>query len=213
LRENARYVRCIGCRGLYKKLRGIGAMKSNEKNFIKRLKRQKEDALEYVVDQYLSLVKGVIYKVLAPLQQDYIVDECINDVFLSIWDNIEQFKGGTDDFRKWLCVIAKFKAFDYYRRAVKNREVSSEHPDLLIDPSVEEVIIQLENQEELVKLINTLDAIDRKIFIMKFFIGMNTKDIAMQVGLTGAAVDNRIYRGKKKLQQQAIELKLGGNPT
>ncbi len=42
---------------------------------------------------------------------------------------------------------------------------------------------------------------------------MNTKDIAMQVGLTGAAVDNRIYRGKKKLQQQAIELKLGGNLT
>lgn len=145
-------------------------MKSNEKNFIKRLKRQKEDALEYVVDQYLSLVKGVIYKVLAPLQQDYIVDECINDVFLSIWDNIEQFKGGTDDFRKWLCVIAKFKAFDYYRRAVKKREVSSEHPDLLIDPSVEEVVIQLENQEELVKLINTLDAIDRKIFIMRFFL-------------------------------------------
>ncbi len=188
-------------------------MKSNEKNFIKRLKRQKEDALEYVIDQYLSLVKGVIYKVLAPLQQDYIVDECINDIFLSIWDNIEQFKGDNDDFRKWLCVIAKFKAFDYYRRAVKNREISSEHPDLLIDPSVEEVVIQLENQEELVKLINTLDAIDRKIFIMRFFIGMNTKDIAIQVGLTGAAVDNRIYRGKKKLQQQAIELKLGGNPT
>lgn len=33
-------------------------MKSNEKNFIKRLQRQKEDALEFVVDTYLPLIKG-----------------------------------------------------------------------------------------------------------------------------------------------------------
>ena len=39
-------------------------MKSNEKNFIKRLKRQKEDALEFVVDTYLPLIKGITYKVL-----------------------------------------------------------------------------------------------------------------------------------------------------
>lgn len=32
-------------------------MKSNEKNYIKRLKRQKEDALEFVVDTYLPLIK------------------------------------------------------------------------------------------------------------------------------------------------------------
>lgn len=32
-------------------------MKSNEKNFIKRLQRQKEDALEFVVDTYLPRIK------------------------------------------------------------------------------------------------------------------------------------------------------------
>ena len=33
-------------------------MKSNEKNFIKRLAAAKEDALEFVVDTYLPLHKG-----------------------------------------------------------------------------------------------------------------------------------------------------------
>ncbi|MRS07664.1 RNA polymerase subunit sigma-70, partial [Bacillus anthracis] len=34
-------------------------MKSNEKDYIKRLKRQNEDALEFVVDTYLPLIKGI----------------------------------------------------------------------------------------------------------------------------------------------------------
>lgn len=38
-------------------------MKSTDHNFIKRLKRQKEDALEYAVDKYLPLVKGITYNV------------------------------------------------------------------------------------------------------------------------------------------------------
>ena len=36
-------------------------MKSNDKNFIQRLQRQKEDALEFIVDHYLPLIKGITY--------------------------------------------------------------------------------------------------------------------------------------------------------
>lgn len=186
-------------------------MKSNERNFIKRLKRQEEEALEYVVDHYLPLVKGVVYKVLMPLQQEHLLEECMNDVFLCVWEHSDQFKGDSIDFRKWICAIAKFKAIDYYRRAGKGIEVSSEYTDLLVEDSVEEVLIQIENHEELLQLIHGLDAIDREIFMMKFFLGVKTDEIAARFGLTRAAIDNRIYRGKKKLQQQAINLKLGGS--
>lgn len=186
-------------------------MKSNDRNFIKRLKRREEDALEYVVDHYLPLVKGVVYKVLTPLQQENLLEECMNDIFLSIWDNIDQFKGDAIDFRKWICAIAKFKAIDYYRKAGKSMEVSTEHTDFLIEDSVEEALIQVENHEELLQLLNGLEAMDREIFMMKFFLGVKTEEIATRFGLTRTAIDNRIYRGKKKLQQQAMDMKLGGS--
>ena len=64
-------------------------MKSNDQNFINRLQRQKEDALEFIVDTYLPLIKGVTYKVLSPLENDGVIEECINDIFLI---NLEQFK-------------------------------------------------------------------------------------------------------------------------
>ena len=94
------------------------------------------------IDHYFSLVKGVVYKVLTPLKQDHILEECINDIFLSVWENSDQFKGDATDFRKWMCAIAKFKAIDYYRKARKSMEVSSEHTDLLVEDSVEDALIQ-----------------------------------------------------------------------
>ncbi len=94
-------------------------MKSNDKNFIQRLQRQKEDALEFIVDQYLPLIKGVTYQFLAPLKNDGIIEECINDIFLSIWNNSNKFHGDSTDFKKWIRAIAKFKSIDYYRKTSK----------------------------------------------------------------------------------------------
>ena len=184
-------------------------MKSNEENFIKRLQRQKEDALEFVVDTYLPIIKGITYKVLIPLKDQGIIDECINDIFLSIWNNSKKFKGDSTDFRKWICTIAKFKAIDYYRKASKDVEFSSDYMDVNAELSAEDELILLEDRNELIKLINQLEPVDREIFVMKFFLGCKTEEIAQKLGLTNTSVDNRVYRGKKKLYQKVTTLELG----
>lgn len=186
-------------------------MKSNEKNFIQRLQRQKEDALEFIVDTYLPLVKGVTYKVLSPLANDGIIDECINDIFLSIWNNSKKFHGNSTDFKKWIYAIAKFKAVDYYRKASKNVALSPNYMDLNAEKSAEDELIMMEDRAELTQLINLLEPIDRDIFIMKFFLGLKTEDISAKLGLTKASIDNRIYRGKKKLYKKAANLNWGGS--
>ena len=187
-------------------------MKSNDQNFINRLQRQKEDALEFIVDTYLPLIKGVTYKVLSPLGNDGVIEECINDIFLSIWNNSKKFQGNSVDFKKWICAIAKFKAIDYYRKASKKVEFSSNYMDLNPERSVEDELIMIEDRAELIKLINLLEPVDREIFIMKFFLGLKTDDISKKLGLTRSAIDNRIYRGKKKLNHKVTNFNLGGSP-
>ncbi|SFI78806.1 MULTISPECIES: sigma-70 family RNA polymerase sigma factor [unclassified Bacillus (in: firmicutes)] len=186
-------------------------MKSTHTNFIRRLQRQKEDALEFIVDMYLPLIKGITYKILAPLENKGVIEECINDVFLSIWNNSKKFHGDQTDFKKWICAIAKFKAIDYYRKAAKNIELPQNYMDLNGEKSPEDELILVEDRNELIKLMNQLEPMDREIFIMKFFLGLKTEDIAQKFGLTRAAVDNRIYRGKKKLHKTATNLNLGGS--
>lgn len=185
-------------------------MKSTERNYIKRLKKQQEDALEYVVDHYISLVKGVVTNVLLPLNREDLIEECTNDVFLSAWNHADQFKGDAIDFRKWICTISKFKAIDYYRKAMKNVEISSEQLETGNEYSTEDILITLENRNEIIQLLNHLDLTDRTIFVMKFPLEIKTDEIAAHFNLSRTAVDNRVYRGKKKLQQQATHLKLGG---
>ncbi|MCM3626990.1 sigma-70 family RNA polymerase sigma factor [Paenibacillus glycanilyticus] len=175
-------------------------MRVNENNFIQRLQRKKEDALEFVIDTYLPLIKGVTHKVLAPLENDGMIEECINDIFISVWNNASKFTGGPVDFRKWICAVAKFKSIDYYRKASKKVEVISHTAaELQYGISAEDELMIRENKRELVHFINLLEPIDRNIFVMKFFLGLNTEEIGRELGLTRASVDNRIYRGKKRL--------------
>ena len=43
----------------------------------------------------------------------------------------------------------------------------------------------MEDREELLKLINQLEPLDQKVFIMKYLLGMKTEEIGDKLGLTG----------------------------
>ncbi|SHK35051.1 sigma-70 family RNA polymerase sigma factor [Desulforamulus aeronauticus] len=176
----------------------------NSENYIRRLKNREEAALEFIMDEFFPLVKGIVRQVLLPLGRRELVEECISDVFLAVWYNAEKFKGeGEEDFRKWLCAIAKYKAIDFYRRERKCVEIPAsdqESMDMLPpQASAEEQMLFKENTKEMKELLNSFSDTDRSIFIMKFLWGMSAEEISRKLGLTKSAVDNRIYRSKKEL--------------
>lgn len=178
-------------------------MRSNKKNFIKRLKAGKEDAIEYVIDEYLPFVKSIVQPILAPLNRAGIIDECLNDVFLSAWENAKKFRGSDpDSFKNWLGAIARFKAIDYYRKITRNAEIAADYLEIPVNNQVESAIIQLENSEELLQFLQQLNPLDQKIMVMKFLLDFHSDEIARQLGMSRSAVDNRIYRNKKKLEQK-----------
>ena len=185
-------------------------VKSNEHNFVERLQMEREDALEYIVHEYLPLVKGISMKILSPLRNDGLIDECVNDIFLSVWNNAKKFKGDTNNFKYWIASIARFKAIDYYRKTKKSTVVPSEHIELIQSDLVEENIILSENKKEMLAYIRTLDPLDQKIIIMRLFLGMKSDEISEKLGISKSAIDSRLFRGKKKLNHYAINL-FGGN--
>ena len=183
-------------------------MRSNSKNFVRRLQKQKEDALEYVIEQYSSLVNAIAYKVLSGISKDAI-DDCVNDVFLAVWQNAGQFKGEPEDFKKWIGMMTKYKAIDIFRKLEK--QLAREHGDDLLDQKssgedVQEQLITKEENKDLLLAISKLEELDRDIFMMKFYLQLSNVEIAEALHLSKAAVENRLYRGKKKLATK-IQLK------
>lgn len=94
------------------------------------MQKQKEDALEYVIEHYSSLVNAIAYKILSGISLDAI-EECVNDVFLAVWQNAGQFKGELGDFKKWIKMITKYKAIDLFRKLEKQQ--AREYGDELLE--------------------------------------------------------------------------------
>lgn len=172
-------------------------MKSTEKNFIRRLKKGKEDAIEYVIDTYMPVVKAVVCKVLGPVNTD--PDECMSDVFLAVWEHAGQFEGDAAEFKKWICMVAKYQAIDEYRRIMKRKERESGVEDLSVFRDRRDSYLEKEDREELLLAMSRLNDMDRDIFTMKYFLDMSNGEIAESLQVTKASVDNRLYRGKKQL--------------
>ncbi|KMT21808.1 sigma-70 family RNA polymerase sigma factor [Clostridium cylindrosporum] len=170
----------------------------DDDNFIDGLRNRNEDALEYTIDRFTPIVTSVVGKVLECYGKET-KEECISDVFVSVWWNIERFKGEGTVFKNWICAVARFKAIDYYRRFANKENVIS--INTTVSPDVLDEIITNEDRKEVVELLNILVPEDRKIFSMRFFLGMKVKEIALQLNLSEAIVSNRIYKGKERIKR------------
>ncbi|MCK6205569.1 sigma-70 family RNA polymerase sigma factor [Bacillus infantis] len=176
-------------------------MKCSDRNFIKRLKKKKEDALEYIIDEYSPLVHAICRKALSDFG-DAAIQECLNDVFLAVWEQASRFEGKSDDFKKWIGMLAKYKSIDLFRQL--ERQAVREQDDRIIYeyPGQQDVQMQLIRKEErnnMLLAISSLPELDRDIFVQKYYLNLSAAEIAESLGLSVAAVDNRLYRGKKKL--------------
>lgn len=173
-------------------------MKINKENFLNQLKKKNEKALDYVIDTYGWIIKSVIKKHLYNLQS--VQDECINDVLLGLWNNIDKFDENKSEFKNWIAGIAKFKAIDYKRKYL--RELDNENVDdlnITVDDSIHELLkneLSLEMQE----MMNSLKEKDRELFYKLYVEEIEVDKVSQETGIKRDVIYNRVSMAKKKLR-------------
>lgn len=173
-------------------------MKINEENFLDQLKKKNEKALDYVIDTYGWIIKSVIKNHLYNLQS--VQDECIKDVLLGLWNNIDKFDENKSEFKNWIAGIAKFKAIDYKRKYL--RELDNENVDdlnITVDDSIHELLkneLSLEMQE----MMNSLKEKDRELFYKLYVEEIEVDKVSQETGIKRDVIYNRVSRAKKKLR-------------
>ncbi|MGL5751638.1 MAG: sigma-70 family RNA polymerase sigma factor [Paraclostridium sp.] len=174
-------------------------MKITEENFASRLKAKDEKALEYVIDNYGWVIKTVVRKHLSTLV-DY-QEECINDIILAIWQNIDRFDENKSTFKNWVAAISKYKAIDYSRKYLKHLE-NQNIDDLEIRDKndLHEEVIKEELSEELEEMLSHLKPKDRELFIKLYVKEQEIDEVALDMGVSRDNLYNRVSRGKKKLK-------------
>lgn len=185
-------------------------MNINENNFIRELKYRNPDALDYFIEAYGALIKGITTKILYSLGNSGAIEECMSDIFMAVWTNINKYDEDKGNFKGWLTAVAKFKAIDYLRK--HTREIKGEiiEETLTNGRSAEDDFLVQAESEGIVGIIEALEEPDRTIFVMKFLLGEKVKTISEAVNLSVSSVNTRISRGRERLRRQYYKSFKGG---
>lgn len=175
-------------------------MRINEDNFVEQLKFRNEKALEYVIDNYGRIVKSVIKKHLFSLE--YYQEECINDVFLAVWGNINSYRAEKSSFTNWIAGISRYKAIDYKRKYL-NREQAENLDDVVAGEEDREQLklIEKELSEEMEEMLSCLNPEDRELFMKLYVDEMEPEEVSRQTGMKKDVIYNRVSRGKRKIRK------------
>ncbi|MGL5575461.1 MAG: sigma-70 family RNA polymerase sigma factor [Sarcina sp.] len=178
---------------------------------IKNIKLKKECGLEMFIDKYGGLIKAIIRKKL--FDYSFYEDECLDDILLAIWNNVERFDSGKGTLRNWVISVTRYKIIDYNRKYVGEKEktsdleITDDKIQNLKAPSeeVDRKLLRYELNEEIDELLGRLNKTDKELFIKHYLEEKPVHKISEEVGVHTNVLYNRLSRGRKKLK--AIMLK------
>lgn len=174
-------------------------MKIDESNFISQLRNKNEKALDYVIDSYGWIIKSIVKKQLYNLQS--VKEECINDILLGIWNNIDSFDESKNEFKNWVAGIAKFKSIDYKRKYLKSLGYENiDDLEIGVPDTTHEEVTKNELDDDIKDMLNCLKERDRELFYKLYVEEKEIDDISKETGLKRETIYNRISRGKKKIK-------------
>jgi RNA polymerase sigma-70 factor (ECF subfamily) len=202
----------------------------SDEELAQKLQEHDPDALETLISRYSREVFYFIRLVLDGIGVTQDAEECVNDLFVAVWQEIDTFDPERGTLRTWLTMRAKYIALDRRRQlcrrqthnlqsADENRQWTSSdggwgggydndnrvtlppHPEF----SMEHLLEQSERREELRLALATLPELDRYLIIQRYFKFASTEELAAKTGLTRHAVDTRLWRARKSLRETLKE--------
>ena len=163
---------------------------------IKYIKKKKEVGMELLIDSYRGIITSVVRKHLGVLIN--YEEECIDDVFLSIWGNIKSFDKTKNQFKNWICAIAKYKAIDYKRKYIAKIETMDISDEIYY---IDKDLVKHEIEEEIEEILSHLNQKDRDLFIKHYLEDVDLETIALKTNTKVSNLYNRLSRGRKRIRE------------
>lgn len=170
------------------------------------IKSNPHEGLSYAIDLYGGTVKWIILKMLGSCNsQD--IEECMSDVFVKLWKNIDNFNANRNiTLKSYLYGIARHTAIDYLRKTKSHIDVIPiEENDIGFSIDFADQIAKETNSRILQEAVEALPEPDRNIFILRYYFQERINSIAESLSLSPKTIENKLYRGKKVLREALIE--------
>lgn len=179
-------------------------MNQREEELIRLLCTREEKGLSLLQQEYGGLLHYVVWGILQ-VPQD--VEECMNDIYLRIWEKADHYQTEKGTLRVWLTTVAKHAALDYAKSRNRRLEIPfSELEEMfgssLPESSPEEIVLQKERMADWKDCIASLKPGERNLFYRRYYYLQSERQIGAELGMTKRAVEGKLYRIRKKLQKK-----------
>ena len=171
----------------------------SDEELIRGIINREGSAMTYIIEKYSRLLWKVVAGVLYGKGSESDVEECVADVYVSLWEHPNAFDFTRGSLKSWLCMTARCKAIDRYRALSRFSTISI---DMIADieaDGLEAGLLMKESLCELKDYMDCLDEIDREIFLLRYVDGQKPKAIAKSLGFSVKQINNTLYRTKQKL--------------
>lgn len=132
---------------------------------------------------------------------DDALDICQN-VFLKAYRKLHTFQGRSS-FRTWLVTIAKREGINWTRtrsRKQPSRVVDVETANLRSGEDQETELIEEERRRLVIDNLQALNERSRQAVILRYFLGLSTRDVAEALECSEGVVRNMLFRSVRKLR-------------
>ncbi len=100
-----------------------------EQELITRLMKKDQSALDYLYNRYSGALYGVVLRI---LKKEEPAEEVLQDVFLKIWDKIENYDPNKGKLFTWMINIARNQAIDKTRSKENSKIKKTDDIDFLV---------------------------------------------------------------------------------
>lgn len=168
------------------------------------LKDDPVKGLELALRRFGQPVKTICAAILGP-ESPQEVEEAVADSFFTLWRELDRYDP-EKPLSSWLYGIARRTALSR-RRALGRGPALGELPEELAEEEFDLVdrAAERENARLLRQAVEEMESPDREIFTRRYYLYQSVKEIAVQLELPEKTVENRLYRGKKKLRNTLLE--------
>jgi len=178
---------------------------SPDATLLSRLLQKDVSAFEQLYDRHSRLVYGLVLRI---LQQAPTSEEVVQDVFLQLWRNADQYDSSRGPFVPWLCTMARNRALDQLRlkseRQRRREDQPVELPQVVVAPDYEKAIDETRRAERVRALLASLTPQQKKAIELAYFEGLSHSEIAAALkeplGTVKSWIRNGLLRLKEGLQ-------------
>jgi RNA polymerase sigma-70 factor (ECF subfamily) len=177
-----------------------GRSDMDDKQLITEIRRRNQEAMLQLYQRYADLVYSIAYRV---LDDPASAEECLQDVFLRVWQRIDQYDAERGAFATWLARIARNMAIDRLRQMARRVTVSEELLSDEMQPAMAflEAWADRDRAENVRAMIESLPAEQVQVIALSYYGGMTQAEIAEYLGIPLGTVKTRMRSALQKLRE------------